>query len=117
VARIFIGSPSENPVRLTRQDWRGPQAGWTPHSLGHWEVNVSHAGTYAVAARINQSDRPATAHFALGGVALRQDIPAGAIEVVFGGVRLPQGTGRLECYVEQGGKKVGVRDVTVKRLR
>jgi arylsulfatase A-like enzyme len=117
VARIFIGSPQENPVRLTRQDWRGPQAGWTPQSLGHWEVNVSRAGTYAVAARVNNSDAPATARFALGGVVLRQDIPAGAIEVVFSEVRLLQGAGRLECYIEQGGKKIGVRDVTVKRLR
>jgi arylsulfatase A-like enzyme len=117
VARIFIGSPQENPVRLTRQDWRGPQAGWTPHSLGHWEVNVSRAGAYAIAARVNKSDKPATATFALGGVALRQNVPAGAIEVVFSEARLPQGTGRLECYVEQDGKKFGVRDVTVRRLR
>ena len=34
-SRIFIGALQENSVRLTRQDWRGPQAGWTPTSLGH----------------------------------------------------------------------------------
>jgi arylsulfatase A-like enzyme len=117
VARIFIGSPQENPVRLTRQDWRGPQAGWTPQSLGYWEVNVSQAGTYAVAARVNKSGKKVTARFALGGTMLQLDVPAGATEAVFSSVRLPQGTGRLECYVEQDGKRVGVRDVTVTRLK
>ena len=26
--RIHLGTPHENPVTLTRQDWRGPRAGW-----------------------------------------------------------------------------------------
>ena len=30
---IVIGSEKENPVRLSRQDWRGPKAGWTPESI------------------------------------------------------------------------------------
>ena len=38
--RIVIGSEKENPVRLSRQDWRGPKAGWTPQSEGHWEIEV-----------------------------------------------------------------------------
>ncbi len=41
VARISIGAPQENPARLTRQDWRGPQAAWTPTGLGHWEASSS----------------------------------------------------------------------------
>ncbi len=117
VVRISIGSPQENPVRLTRQDWRGPQAGWTPQSLGHWEVKVSRAGTYTVTARVSKSDMRATARFALGGAMLQKDVPAGATEIVFSDVRLSQGPGRLECYVEQEGKRVGVLDVTVKRLK
>jgi arylsulfatase A-like enzyme len=46
--RIVIGSEKENPVRLSRQDWRGPKAGWTPESVGHWEVNIECAGRYKV---------------------------------------------------------------------
>jgi len=37
IARINVGSPRQNPVRLTRQDWRGPEAAWSPKGLGHWE--------------------------------------------------------------------------------
>ena len=39
-SRIFLGAPQENPVLLTRQDWRGGQADWTPKGIGYWEVKV-----------------------------------------------------------------------------
>lgn len=44
--RIAIGSEKENPVRLSRQDWRGPKAGWDADSVGHWEVKIECAGKY-----------------------------------------------------------------------
>ena len=38
--RIFLGAPQENPVLLTRQDWRGSGASWGPKGIGYWEVKV-----------------------------------------------------------------------------
>jgi hypothetical protein len=52
--RISIGSEKENPVRLTRQDWRGPKAGWTPDSDGAWAVKVERAGKYKLTAYSNR---------------------------------------------------------------
>jgi arylsulfatase A-like enzyme len=46
--RIIIGNEKENPVRLSRQDWRGPKAGWGPDNLGHWEIKIERAGKYKV---------------------------------------------------------------------
>ncbi len=46
--RIVVGSEKENPVRLSRQDWRGPNAGWAPDSIGHWEVKIERDGRYRV---------------------------------------------------------------------
>jgi arylsulfatase A-like enzyme len=46
--RIVLGNAKENPVRLSRQDWRGPKAGWATDSLGHWETKVERAGKYRV---------------------------------------------------------------------
>jgi arylsulfatase A-like enzyme len=46
--RIVVGSAKENPVRLSRQDWRGPKAGWGPASVGHWDVKFERAGKYKV---------------------------------------------------------------------
>jgi arylsulfatase/arylsulfatase A len=50
-ARIIIGSDMENPIRLSRQDWRGVEAGWTPESVGYWEVKIQRAGRYEVMVR------------------------------------------------------------------
>jgi hypothetical protein len=44
--RIIVGSVKENPVRLSRQDWRGPKAGWAADSVGHWEIEFARAGDY-----------------------------------------------------------------------
>jgi arylsulfatase A-like enzyme len=44
--RSYIGSEKAPFVRLTRQDWRGEKAGWTPDSVGQWEVFVERAGAY-----------------------------------------------------------------------
>ena len=115
-SRIVLGAPQANPVRLTRQDWRGPQAGWTPQSLGHWEVNVARPGVYEVTARLNEIDQRAIVHFAVGQVRMQQEVPSKADRVVFSNMRLSSGAGRLECIVEQSGVKTGVRDVEIRRL-
>jgi hypothetical protein len=115
-SRIVLGAAQANPVRLTRQDWRGPQAGWTPQSLGHWEVNVAQVGVYEITARLNEIDQPAIVHFALGQVRMQQQVPAKTGRVVFSNVRLHSGVGQLECFVEQSDVKTGVHDVEVKRI-
>lgn len=46
--RIAIGNANENPVRLSRQDWRGPKAGWNADSVGHWLTRVEKPGQYEV---------------------------------------------------------------------
>lgn len=49
--RIIVGSEKENPVRLSRQDWRGPKAGWAAGDEGHWEIEFEKAGKYKVTLR------------------------------------------------------------------
>ncbi len=46
--RIIIGSDKEPVTRLSRQDWRGPKAGWDADSYGHWEVKIAREGRYRV---------------------------------------------------------------------
>ncbi|MCS6865570.1 MAG: arylsulfatase [Gemmataceae bacterium] len=46
--RIILGSEKQNPVRLTRQDWRGPNATWAPDAQGSWAVTVQRSGHYRV---------------------------------------------------------------------
>ena len=46
--RIIIGTEHEDPVTLTRQDWRGPKAGWGADSQGYWEVEFATEGPYEI---------------------------------------------------------------------
>ena len=113
IARIVIGSPRENPVRLTRQDWRGPQAGWTATSLGYWEIDVRRAGMYDVTLRFAELTKPGTISFVLGATTLHKEVPAGAGSAIFNRVRLTRGAGRLESWVTRDDRRIGMLDVVV----
>jgi len=114
--RIYLGSTHENPVRLSRQDWRGPQAGWGKDSLGYWEVHVDRPGTYEVTYLFRPAKEKRTAAFALGDARASVQVPAGAKQCTFAGVTLKAGDGRLHARLEGDGKPVGVNYVIVKRL-
>ena len=117
VARIVLGDPRENPVRLTRQDWRGPQAGWTPTSLGHWEVEIRRPGIYDVALRFAEVKSQGVVHFSVAGKRSEKDLPPGATAATFQGVRLQRGDARLESWVQEGDRRVGMVDVVLQRVR
>jgi arylsulfatase A-like enzyme len=112
--RIHLGAPRENPVVLTRQDWRGPRAGWGPKDVGHWEVHVAEAGEYAITLRF--APTRGVARIVIGSVTRQQPLADGATECTFGRVRLPAGDARLEASVGAAGEAVGVRYAEVERL-
>lgn len=114
--RIHLGTPHENPVTLTRQDWRGPQAGWEADSVGHWEVDVATPGNYDVAVRTFPAPGDGAADFALNGVTTRATVEQGSEEIHFPNIRLEKGKGRLEAVLSYGGKRAGARYVDVKKL-
>lgn len=114
--RIHLGAPPENPVVLTRQDWRGPRAGWTTNSLGHWEVKVARAGTFQITLQFAAPKTEATAHFVLGDAKLEGKLTAEATEINLGKVRLVPGDSRLEAWVAAPQETVGVHYVEVKRI-
>lgn len=114
--RIVLGTPHENPSLLTRQDWRGPRAGWAPDSLGHWEVTVAEAGKYRFRVLFRPVEAETAAQFSLGAVRLHKEVPKGAKEATFDVTPLDAGDGRLEAWLYVADKPVGVEYVEVKRL-
>ena len=90
--RIRIGNPRQDVTVLTRQDWRGPRAGWSADSAGQWEVLVEAAADYHI--RVLPS----------GGT-----IKLNGGDVKPGNVRLPAGPGRLEA-------SAGVEYVEIRRV-
>jgi arylsulfatase A-like enzyme len=116
--RIQLGTPHENPTRLTRQDWRGPKGqDWNGTGQGHWEVTLPAGATFDVAVRLRDVKDGSMAHFRLGGVSAAEKVAAGATAVTFRGLKLPTGDARLEAWVERAGASVGAWDVEVRRVQ
>ncbi len=113
--RIYIGTPHENPVTLTRQDWRGAQ-GWSDDDLGFWEVNITEAGAYDIQLRFTELHYPASAHFRFGDLHREQKLKRGDTFYTFESAELPTGEGKLEAWLEFEGKSVGVLYADVRKL-
>jgi arylsulfatase A-like enzyme len=113
--RIVLGSDRENPVTLTRQDWRGPQADWKPASVGYWEVQVEGPARYDLTVRFGRLKTPGEVHLKLGETSLARTVGAGGEQCVFPDVALAPGAGRLEADVSVDGKPYGAGYVDVLR--
>lgn len=113
--RIDIGAAAENPVILTRQDWRGPRAGWRPDDLGHWDVHVERDGRYNITVRFSPRPEAGTVTLQLEDVTREGKLAAKAAEIVFRNVELSRGDGRLETWLKIGSRNVGANYVEIER--
>jgi arylsulfatase A-like enzyme len=111
--RIFVGTPHENPVVLTRQDWRGPRAGWGPKHQGHWDVLVAAAAPYEVTLHFPATEGAKSAHVRVGGVAVERPLEPGQTTVKFPAVKLAAGAAKVEAWLALGEETVGVHYVEV----
>ncbi len=114
--RIAIGAPQENPVLLTRQDWRGPRASWDADGIGYWEVDVRRSGTYGIELKFAASAAAGQAVVKLGTTEKSVAFPAGATSATLPDVKLRPGPGRLEPVLRVDGKESGVQYVEIKKL-
>ena len=114
--RIHLGTPHENPVTLTRQDWRGPDAGWTPGSIGHWEVHVAKGGRYEVTIDMAPAPSAVRVAFQAGAAGAEAAAAREATHVRFEHIELQPGDTRLEVVVRAGSSSYGADYVHVRRL-
>ncbi len=115
-SRIFLGAPQENPSLLTRQDWRGPRASWSPDGIGYWEVKVVTRARYDITLQFNQAKASGEARLTCGNLSVRQPIKAGDQECVFRNVPLLLSPGRLQPTLKEAQNVLGVNYVEVRRL-
>ena len=112
--RIHIGTPHENPVVLTRQDWRHIQGRpWAPDSNGYWELFAASSGTYEIRLRFPPQDRRQAAALQIGETKLSADVPENATECTFTKVAIPAGNLRLLATLTGGGATKGPWQVDV----
>ena len=113
--RIVLGADQENPVTLTRQDWRGPRAGWRVDDLGYWEVRVAKEAIFNVTVKFSPRADAGRVHLKIGAIEKQAEITAKATEVVFQDVKLTAGDVRLEAWIEVGALTAGVNYVELER--
>ncbi len=110
--RIHVGTEYQNPVILSRFDWRGPR---NSGSIGWWEIHAE-PGRYRMTLQHARAAGGGVAHVRFTGVHLTERVSEGAITTVFEDVDLPGGPGRFEAYLKLERLAAGVRFVDVERL-
>lgn len=113
--RIPVGTEHENPVTLSRQDWRTSDEGWGANAIGHWEIDIARAGRYELSFRIAAGSNGKLA-LRLGGKELEFPISGGILELVLPPIDLPAGSTRLEPVLHYRDRRAGVQFATLKRL-
>jgi arylsulfatase A-like enzyme len=104
--RIHLGTRHENPVILSRQDWRGTTAGWSPASNGHWEVDIRSSGRYNVRVRTHKLEAAAKLTLRVGEITRSLDVAAGAESGSFEGMALPSGETRVAAEIATEGSEM-----------
>ena len=113
-SRIYLGTPHENPVVLTRQDWRVLAEG--RRAVGWWEVDVKKAGKYEIKLIFDPLEADSEVRFQLGTVDKTLASPKGAEECRFQAVELALGPGQLRGLINTGKSEAGPKFVEVRLL-
>ncbi len=114
--RIFIGTLHENPVVLTRQDWRHVKGRpWGADSNGFWMLNVASAGTYEVILRNKDVESAGQAELEIGEKIWQQNFEQGQTEIVFESLTLSQCPANLKATLNMSDKTKGPWQVVVRK--
>ena len=109
-----MGTAHENPVVLTRQDWRHIQGRpWGGGSNGVWKLYVAKEGDYTVRLRLLDQKGSGTATLSIGDRHWTANLAEGDRQVLYEQVRLAQGNIDLMAMLAIGDRKVGPHQVDV----
>jgi arylsulfatase A-like enzyme len=113
--RIHLGSDKEPITVLTRQDWRGPKAGWGPKSIGYWEVQIERAGKYRIIITAPKALDTGIVEFRTGELVSLALLQGETTTIV---AELPAGAARLHAEIRERPEAedvIGARYVEVRR--
>jgi len=112
--RIHIGSDHENPVVLTRQDWRHIKGRpWGADSNGYWMLYVVRPGRYDVRLRFRPDPSPGEVVLELGGKRCKKSFEKNQEEVLFKAISMDRGSVDLKATLKLSGKTRGPWQVEV----
>jgi len=112
--RIYIGTSHENPVVLTRQDWRHFKGQtWAKDSNGYWELFAATSARYDIRLRFPALEATAGASLEISGNTLTADVDKGATEHTFKSVPVGKGETRLLATLAVNNRTSGPWQVDV----
>jgi len=112
--RIVLDPEHEDPAVLTRQDWRGPKAGWAKDSDGFWLADLPKETRYDVTLRFRAPGAPATVTYSCG-KSVDVEVAPDATSATLKGVVHPAGPAQLSATIKTE-KPYGVGYIELKRV-
>jgi arylsulfatase/arylsulfatase A len=115
--RIPIGTKYENPVVLTRQDWRRiSENPWLEKATGYWRLVSKQPGKFDIMIRFRNKDNNGLVNLTVGGRSYKQPLPQGQREIIFKNIEIEKGPIDLQAWLQMPGNiKVGSWQVEVKK--
>jgi arylsulfatase A-like enzyme len=114
--RIQVGTKFENPVVLTRQDWRHTHGRpWARDSVGHWLLTAS-KGSYEVRCRFSPSPEAGMASLRINGNVQNVKLLPNASTCEFSQVKVPDGAVKLEVELTHGENRRGVHQADIEKI-
>ena len=105
--RIYIGTKYENPVTLTRQNWRRIQENPRKRNAkGHWLLYAASAGTYDVRVRFRPMKTSGQVILRINDENFEKRISKGQSTVLFQNIAIEKGNLNLQAFLETERKSV-----------
>jgi arylsulfatase A-like enzyme len=115
--RIYIGSEFENPVVLTRQDWRHIKGRpWAPDSNGFWLLHAATSGKYNILLNFRPTGTIGKVRLEMGKNACNALITENQTEHLFEGIEIEQGDLKLQATIAIPDNTMGPWQVTVTKI-
>ena len=117
--RIHLGTPHENPVVLTRQDWQPTTRNGSdgPDANGFWRVRIDRPGTFEVLGRFYKLDQPAKLKLTIGETGQGGSAAAGSTSHSFQAVDVAAGDVDLGIEIKLPDARHGPWQIDVRRLK
>ena len=112
---IYIGTKYENPVVLTRQDWRQIDKNpWLDDATGYWLLHSEDPNTYDIQVRFRNQNSKGEVILEIDGKKFNQSINNGQSEMLFQNIGIDKGDHKLSVTLNKtNGTKAGVWQVDV----
>jgi arylsulfatase/arylsulfatase A len=112
--RIHIGTDLENPVTLTRQDWRHEQGQtWAEASNGFWPIRITASGVYMFTVRFHSERQPGQAILCVGSKTWDATFSREQTELHFGPILLEESAADVRITLRTAGAVKGPWQVDV----